>query len=160
MRRLFSTAAAALALVAGSALTAGAAPPVRADAHAAISPSDWLGEVNLYRAAAGLSPVTENKTWDAGLQDHFTYLAKTDPSLMTGQYASAHTENPKSPYYTSAGAKEAGSSNLLFGGIGNSPVKDIDGWWTAPFHAIGMLRPNLTQVAFAQNTTSGDAAST
>ena len=67
---------------------------------------------------------------------------------MTGQYASAHTENPKSKYYTKSGALEGSRSDLLLGATG-TPLGDIDGWLTAPFHAIGMLRSGLTKVAFA-----------
>ena len=109
---------------------------------------DWLSEVNKYRTAAGLAPVTDNPTWDAGLLAHFRYLAKTPASYFTGQYQSFHTENPASPYYTAAGALEGSRSNLEGGG-GPPSVAQIQGWLAAPFHAIGMLRPGLTQVALA-----------
>jgi len=68
---------------------------------------------------------------------------------MTGQYASAHTENRKSQYYTKSGAQEGSRSDLLLGGGVGTPLPDIDNWLTAPFHAIGMLRAGLTKVAFA-----------
>jgi hypothetical protein len=110
--------------------------------------TDWLGEVNKYRLAAGLPAVTENADWNAGLQQHFNYLALTPPSYFTGSYQSLHTENPASPHYTAEGAREGGRSNLMTGSYG-SPVSDIDGWLAAPFHAIGMLRPGLQQVAYA-----------
>lgn len=144
----------AAALIGGSlALSVGPSPAGAATGarFLASSSSDWLGEVNAYRAASGLPPVTDNPSWDAGLLAHFNYLAKTPASYETGQYASAHTENPQSPYYTQAGAQEGGRSDLYPGGVGNwTPVQLIDGWLTAPFHAIGMLRRGLTQVAFAQ----------
>lgn len=110
---------------------------------------DWLQRVNQIRVASGLSPVTENPNAEAGLVAHFAYLQKTDPSLMTGAYASAHTENPASPYYTDAGAQEAARSNLTFDS--DSPVGAIDVWLRAPFHAIGILRPGLASVAFARD---------
>jgi hypothetical protein len=107
---------------------------------------DWLGEVNMYRVASGLPTVTNEPAWDAGILDHLKYLADTPQSYRTGQYASAHTENPASPYYTAAGAREGASSDL---GGGSSPVSAIDTWLTCPFHAVGILRPTLGQVAFA-----------
>ena len=113
----------------------------------------WLQEINYYRVGAGLKAVTNNRTWDKGIINHLKYLAKTPASYMTGQYASAHTENPKSPYYTKSGALEASRSDLLFGDSG--PLGDIDTWLTAPFHAIGMLRSGLHRVAFARGY--GDA---
>ena len=117
----------------------------------------WLDEINRYRSAAGLSPVTDNPAWDAGLADHLNYLANTPPSYYTGAYQSLHTENPASPFYTTAGAQEAASSNLFEGAVGYSPTQFIDGWLTGPFHAVGLLRPGLQQVAFDSNSTTGDA---
>jgi hypothetical protein len=76
---------------------------------------------------------------------------------LTGTYSSLHTENPASPYYTVAGAKEAASSNLFYGEVGFTPRDFIDGWLSAPFHAVGILRPELRLVAFAYSKSSGDA---
>jgi hypothetical protein len=109
----------------------------------------WLAEVNKYRTAAGLRPVVENRAWVVGLQHHFTYLEKTDRSLRTGAYASAHTENPKSPWFTVDGEQAGRSSDLFGGSIG--PRADIDVWLSAPYHAIGMLRPSLGHVAYASD---------
>ncbi len=118
---------------------------------------DWLGEVNYYRLAAGLAPVANVSAWDQGIRSHLVYLAKTPASYLSGAYASLHTENPASPYYTAAGAKEAASSNLFYGEVGFSPRDFIDGWLSAPFHAVGILRPQLKLVAFAYSTGTGDA---
>jgi hypothetical protein len=142
--RLAVAAAAAVPVIA--ALVAGVAP-VSASASAARART-WLQEINYYRTGAGLKPVTSNAAWDKGIRNHLKYLQDTSPSLMTGQYASAHTENPKSKYYTKSGALEGSRSDLLLGAAG-TPLGDIDGWLTAPFHAIGMLRSGLTKVAFA-----------
>jgi hypothetical protein len=122
-----------------------------------MDPSNWLGEINYYRAAAGLSPVTDQPAWDAGLQNHITYLEDTPASYYTGTYVSRHTENPASPYYTPSGATEAGYSDLDEG-AGTTPVAAIDAWLGAPFHAIGMLRAQLTQVGLALDPTTGYAA--
>ncbi len=139
----------------------GAPRPVSMQPNAAPSASmssqDWLTQINVYRAAAGLNTVTDQPSWTTGLQHHLTYLANTPPQYRTGQYQSAHTENPASPYYTSDGATEGGRSDLFQGAVGWNPVDFINGWLPAPFHAIGMLRSQLTQVAFASDPYTGDA---
>ena len=108
---------------------------------------DWLNEINRYRTASGLAPVTDQPAWDAGIEDHLNYLLNSW-GYFTGIYQNVHNENPASPYYTAAGAKEGESSDLLLGG-GYPPVYAIDQWLQAPFHAEAILRPGLTQVAFA-----------
>lgn len=119
--------------------------------------SNWLGEVNYYRVAAGLAPVKQEKAWDRGIREHLVYLAKTPARYLTGTYASLHSENPDSPYFTAAGAREAASSNLFYGELGFTPRDFIDGWLSAPFHAVGILRPQLKLVAFAYSAGTGDA---
>lgn len=118
-------------------------------------PNAWLDEVNVYRRAAGLVAVADQPAWSQGIRNHLVYLTNTPASYRTGPYASAHTENPASPYYTNSGSAAAGFSNLVFGT--SSPVNAIDGWLTAPFHAIGMLRAKLRQVAFGRDSTTGGA---
>lgn len=108
----------------------------------------WLQEINYYRLATGLKPVADDRAWDRGILNHLKYLLDTPAKYFTGQYASYHTENPKSPYYTPSGALEASRSDLLIGSTG-SALGDIDSWLAAPFHAIGMLRSPLRKVAFA-----------
>jgi uncharacterized protein YkwD len=119
------------------------------------SPS-WLAEINRYRESTGLPPVKNNPAWDLGIEHHLTYLAKSPRRYFTGRYASAHTENPASPYYTKDGAREAGYSDLALGGI-SSDVQAVDAWLEAPFHAVGMLRGQLTEVALAVNRRTGYA---
>jgi len=138
----------AMALTMAGAI-AGATPKL---ASAAAGDPDWLNEINVYREASGLQLVSEQPSWDMGLQEHLTYLGLTPSSYLAGAYESEHTENPASPYYTPRGAQEAGSSNLLAGGADTS-LAAIDRWLAAPFHAVGMLRPALSQVAFVRDST-------
>ncbi len=107
----------------------------------------WLEVVNYYRRASGVTPVTANPAWTVGIAAHLRYLERTPPSLRTGIYANAHQENPASPWYTAAGEEAGRSSNL--GGDAGSERANISGWLKAPFHAIGILRPSLTQSAYA-----------
>lgn len=146
-----ATAQSTITLTPATAITVGTTGPFGACSTKppAASPQ-WLKLINSYRKASGLCPVDNNRREDAGLLAHFTYLQKTPASEMTGRYASEHTENPASPYYTTAGAQQAAASDLLPGGAG-SAIHAIDGWLSAPFHAIGMLRLDLTQVAFASD---------
>lgn len=166
--RLALLAAAAAAFVTvplttASSSLAALSPPSRTQANnrlalafAGAGTSDWLAEINRYRLAAGLTAVVDQPAWDLGLEHHLTYLEKTPSQYFTGQYQSLHTENPASPYYTPDGAQEAGSSDLSEGDA-HTPVDAIDGWLAAPFHAVGMLRSQLTQVAFADDPSTGFA---
>jgi hypothetical protein len=163
-------------VVSGSALSAAASPSSRASAAANVlqpapdsgigvgvatasaSPDNpqWLAEINRYRVASGLAPVVDQPSWDAGILDHLNYVATAPKTDLAGPYASLHTENPASAEYTTDGSTEAARSDLYFGADGLTPTAFIDGWLSAPFHAIGMLRARLTQVAFA--ATGGSAA--
>jgi len=145
-----------LAVPASPSTTSAPGPPPHHAERLTSSGSDWLGEINQYRMAAGLVPVTDQQSWDAGIVDHLIYLEKSPTKYFTGAYVSEHTENPASPYYTAAGAREGDSSDLFPDVSGESDVHIIDGWLTAPFHAVGMLRATLGQVAFADY--GGDAA--
>lgn len=126
----------------------------RLDAGRAVP--DWLATINRYRAAAGLAAVSDQPAWDVGLERHLTYMASTPSQYFTGQYQSAHTENPDSPFYSNDGTTEAGYSDLIQGAA-FSPLQAVNEWLTAPFHAIGILRPQLRQVALAEAPSTGDA---
>jgi hypothetical protein len=124
------------------------------------SPSDpsagWLQTINYYRTASGLLPVTENAAFTKGVLNHATYLAKTNPALMSGRYESRHSENPASPYATISGVT-TGAGDLTSNSI-PTESEPIDAWMTAPFHAVGLLRENLRTSGFGQafNVNSGN----
>src|SRR5688500_18571611 len=77
--------------------------------------ASWLDTVTRYRLQSGLPPVTDEPSWAAGQLEHIDYLANTERVLRTGTYASAHTENPQSPWFTRDGAVAAASSNITIG---------------------------------------------
>ena len=155
--RLCAAAAASLLVVLAtspvhaSAAGADVAPAAEIATPTATASPNWLTEINAYRTASGLNPVTNQSSWEPGLRNHFTYLTNTPKSYFTGDYENVHIENPQSPFYTTDGALEGARSNLSSSSVPTTPVQDIDGWLTAPIHAIGMLRPNLTQVAYASD---------
>ncbi len=115
----------------------GATPP--------IDPNDWLGYLNYVRQGSGLDPVTENPAWTQGIANHLSYLDRTSDGLLAGY--SAHQENHASPYYTLSGEQAGASSDISYGATDARNALDL--LLAAPFHAIGMLRPQLTQSAFA-----------
>ncbi|MGH3509837.1 MAG: CAP domain-containing protein [Nocardioidaceae bacterium] len=118
----------------------------------------WLQRVNQVRAASGLSSVTEDTSLDLGIAHHLTYL-RLNPTqgkgFRTGQYQSAHTENPAARGYTTDGAAAADHSDIAFAKY--SDIGAIDGWLEAPFHTVSILNPALTEVAFGRDATTGDA---
>ena len=124
-----------------------------AGSSAGTSGPAWLNLLNQYREASGLSPVTEQPSWTPAVAAHLRYLALTSGDLIAGKYASWHTENPASPYYSAAGAAAGGASNLIFLGDHDADADAISGLLAAPFHAVAMLNPLLTQVAFARDST-------
>jgi len=113
----------------------------------------WLETVNYYRSSSGLAEVSAEPAWIDGQVKHLAYLANTPSAFRVGEYANAHTENPASPWYTPEGDKAGRSSNI---GGGRSEREAIEGWMTAPFHSIGVMRPGLTRAAFAMSS-SGSA---
>ncbi len=114
----------------------------------------WLAEINRYRRAAGVAPLTNQPAWNLGLQHHIRYLANTPARYRTGDYASPHTENPASPYYTKDG-EAVEDSNLVSDYVKYTDVYVIDVWLTAPFHGQVMLDPRLRSVAFAYDPAAG-----
>ena len=144
-------------LILGALVLTGLIPANSSDFVAPPSPTaGWLETMNFYRTSSGLKPVSESQTLTNGVLSHVTYLAKTDPLLISGPYLNKHTENPQSPYSTRAGIT-TGLGNLT-----SSPTstesEPIDEWMGAPFHAIALLKENLRTTGFAQvfNANSGE----
>jgi len=131
-----------------------AATPTTARSRAAVDrPSvsaNWLAWINYYRVNAGSTPVTEDASLTAGIVSHLRYLSGS-ASFMTGQFASAHTENPAAPLYTAAGDRAARSSDLGGPGV-TSDKAAIDLWLAAPFHAFAMMTPRSARQAFSRSS--------
>ena len=134
-----STRTCAVALAVGALFAMGGGP-----GSAQTSEPEWLRIINSYRTSTGLPRVSEDQTWMGGVTRHAVYLA------MTGSMV--HGEDPSSPFYTPDGAAAAEKSVL--GGWRGSIRSDrdlIDGWMTAPFHAMHFFEPRLQRIAFASN---------
>lgn len=105
------------------------------------SPPQWLSYVNYYRELAGLPSVVENSSWSYGNWLHARYMVKND--------VVQHTEDSDNPWYTPEGLAAAQSSNLV--GHYDASASDefaVDAWMQAPFHALGILDPQLLQVGY------------
>jgi hypothetical protein len=101
---------------------------------------DWLGIVNAYRSQSGLSPVANNPAWSSGATNHSCWM------LLNGI---AHDETPGSPGYTADGDQAGNSGNVAVSSSSSATTRShIDLWMTGPFHAIGLLRPSLSQAAY------------
>jgi hypothetical protein len=104
-------------------------------------PKDWLARFNYWRSTAGLTPVSENLTWSYGDYLHAIWMVKNN--------IIQHGETPGTPYYTPEGDLAGQNSNLAV--QSTTSVTDsqfVDFWMGAPFHAMGMMDPRLTQSGF------------
>jgi hypothetical protein len=101
----------------------------------------WLDRFNTWRASTGLTNVSEVPAWSSGDYNHALYMVKND--LVT------HYETPGTPYYTTAGDTAAQSSNIFVSSTtATTDNQAIDWWMQAPFHAMAMMDPRLTQTGF------------
>ena len=106
--------------------------------------ADALSSVNYYRAMAGLAPVTINDSLAPGARNHSCYM------LLNGM---SHDESTTAAGYTVDGQYAGKHANIA---VTSDASKSADGfvqlWMAAPFHAIGILRPNLTSVSYGSCT--------
>ena len=121
-------------------------PPPEPTAVPTIAGPGWLQYLNAFRAEAGLPFLTENPEWSEGSRLHSVYMA-----YDTG-YPS-HYENPANPYYSEAGQQAGENSNIA---VNNATTTEYEWamnyWMSAPFHAVPMLDPLLTEVGFGTHT--------
>ena len=104
--------------------------------------ADWLTTVNYYRAMAGLGPIVEDGSMSAGAAAHSCYM------LYNGI---SHDETPGLQGYTPEGDAAGNSGNVAVSSqINTSARSHIELWMSGPFHAIGILRPNLHSTGFGK----------
>ncbi|MBT9586587.1 CAP domain-containing protein [bacterium] len=105
-----------------------------------INHSPGLDRLNFLRSLANLPPVWENLQFNQNLQLHCQWIVNNNDL--------AHSETPGSPWFTDAGNLAAEQSNLTASSAYLTITKAVDGFITAPFHALGMLDPRLQQTGF------------
>ena len=119
-------------------------PATSSQIHLATVPAasgGWLTRLNTWRTNSGVPTLTENTTWSQGDHNHALYMVRND--LVT------HYETPGVPYYTVAGDTAARNGNIQVSSTTSSTDEQaIDWWMAAPFHAMAMMDPRLTQTGF------------
>jgi uncharacterized protein YkwD len=105
----------------------------------------WLVDLNQYRVMAAIPTLAENTAWNTGALHHSRYLVEND--TLT------HVEDPGNPWYTSDGA-QAGAHGDVYGASDPSTpaTMAIDAWISAPFHALWILTPGITEVGFGSDS--------
>ncbi|MFN8024115.1 MAG: CAP domain-containing protein [Acidimicrobiales bacterium] len=104
--------------------------------------ADWLTTVNYFREMAGLGPVTADATMSDGAYKHSCYMLQNDI---------AHDEVPGKPGYTAEGDHAGNSGNVAVSSVYNTSDRShIELWMTGPFHAIGIIRPELQRVGYGK----------
>jgi uncharacterized protein YkwD len=115
--------------------------PTAAATATAVPGPDWLRYYNQFRTQSGLPQLAENSAWSAGSLAHSQYM-------MTNSL-SAHAQDPNKPGYSPQGDEAGQNSNIAISGWdGASDLWAIDYWMSAPFHAVPMLNPHLSQTGF------------
>ena len=133
-----------------------APPPVAAGVG-----GPWLDALNRYRAQAGLEPVVETDATSRADRAHARYLVKTYASAIKdgrNPGVAIHEEDTSSPWYSAAGAKAAGHSDIAEwpGPIEPpSPSWAIDLWIAGPFHRLPMLNPRLQNASYGDYCENG-----
>ncbi len=123
-----------------------------------VEQAEWLERLNAYRRAVGLRPVNEDRAESDGDLKHARYLVKNfQPGVNPG--AEAHLEKEGSPWFTHEGSRAGQTSDVIppSNGLFDDDTA-IDGWLGAPFHALPMLDPDLTQAGFGRYCENGVCA--
>ena len=96
----------------------------------------WLAALNDARKASGLPAVGQNADWCNGAVAHSAYMVRTDHQ--------GHSEDEASPHYTAAGHEAAQNGNVMATSSVTAGFQTaFTSWLQGPFHAVGMLDPQL-----------------
>ena len=138
--------------------------PAASDAAEVAAPIPiWLKQLNDFRGAVNLGPVTNDEKLTDGDHKHAIYLLKNSATEIhagsTG--AEVHSEDASNSWYTPEGAEAAHASDIAEqgaapGGKLPNPLDwAIEGWIVAPFHRLPMLSPLLHEVGFGFDCEDG-----
>lgn len=146
---------------ASSVPTALASSPAAPTPAAAGSGGPWLDALNHYRALAKLAPVVADDASSRADRAHARYLVKTFAAeIRAGRNPGVeiHEENSSSPWYSAAGARAGGHSDIAEwpGPIEPpSPAWAINLWIEGPFHRLPMLNPRMRTVSYGDYCENG-----
>ena len=148
MRRRVHKLMTSVAIAVATAFTAGVIATTSTVVFADPSPpfipadADWLTTVNYYRQMSALAPVGVDVGFSDGAYKHSCYMLQNGIS---------HDEIPGLPGYTPSGDLAGNNGNVAVSSAYNTTARShIELWMTGPFHAIGVLRPNLKTVGFGK----------
>ena len=99
-----------------------------------------VSELNRYRVAASLPPVTLDPLSPAPLHAHYLAVNKGSPEVAG---LLVHTERPVLPGYTPEGAAVAEKSNIA---LNTTVVTAVRGLVDVPLHRHAMLAPGLNRI--------------
>jgi hypothetical protein len=103
------------------------------------TPDQALAELNQWRAASRLAPVTTlDPVWDTGCHHHNQYEQQNN--VLT------HYEDPSRPGYTSDGAQAGPDSVLATGYFADPSPRSM--WDAAVFHRVALLAPRLRRIGY------------
>jgi hypothetical protein len=101
----------------------------------------WLDYLNLFRDLADLPHPGLNDSWSHGCWLHSRYCVENDIIV--------HQEDPGNPWYTVEGNAAGTSGNVAVSSSVTWPDETfLNSWMTGPFHAVGIIDPQLLQTAF------------
>ena len=120
------------------AATAADGQPV--DAH-----DEALEAVNAIRSQAGLPAVSHDPSLQQGVTEHACW------TVLNGKLM--HGAIPGTPGYSVAADDAGRRSNIAASTTATTTATSfVDRWATGPYHAIGLLRPHLTSIAYGHCT--------
>lgn len=104
----------------------------------------WLDYLNDIRQQAGLPTVSEDTAIAAGAQAHSEYMGRNDNPV-------ARTQLVNNIFYSDEGRIAAQRSNIFaLSSPGGTDLWGLNFWLSAPFHALGLLDPQLEQVGYGR----------
>ena len=105
---------------------------------------EWLLALNLYRAAAGIAPVTEMADLSEGASLHARYIVEEDEVTIA--------QDPASPWYTPEGdAAAATGVQLAFPDPDTTDTGFIETWMSNAFTAPLLANPALVATGFGSH---------
>ncbi|MCB8943664.1 MAG: hypothetical protein H6658_07905 [Ardenticatenaceae bacterium] len=103
---------------------------------------DWLAYINRFRQIANLPPIGEDFELTNGSAWHSSYMVINDAPI-------AHSEDPSNALFDESGDQAARSGNIFATTQTEGQFNwAINFWFSAPFHALPLLDPQLETVGY------------
>lgn len=104
----------------------------------------WLEYLNEVRWQSGMPRVTLDEAISMGAQAHSEYMGRNDNPVARMQLVN-------NPFYSDEGRIAAYRSNIYALSVpGGTDLWSMNFWLSAPFHALGLLDPQLERVGYGR----------